>query len=266
MENSGSRTWLQKNIFLFKGVLLFKVTAYLLRQYLLLPFGRSTSFRFFVGIYHRQMGTKMIRISPFIPYIDLEDLCPGIGSALINTIGKFNTFRTFKVTSETGCLVTPYELQILCALVKKTCPEKILEIGTHRGWTISNLALNAPSNCQIMTMDIAPLIPNNTEIQEIFTKYSIKFFHADSTQFDFSPFHSQIDFIFIDASHSEEDVERDTASALKILSSKGIIVWHDHNLEFPGVINCLHRLSTQIMIFHIPGTALAVHYRGSGCE
>lgn len=251
MRNSDSRTIIQRNIFLFKALVLFKVTAYILRQYLFLPLGRSTHFKFFADIYARQFGDKKIRLSPQIPYIQPEKLFPGIGSILIKTIGEFS--------GELASLVSAYELQVLCAMVRMTAPTKILEIGTYRGWTTSNLALNSPPNCKIMTLDIAPLNPNNAEIEDIFAKYSIQFIQADSARFDFSPFFGEIDFIFIDGSHAAADIENDTEAALKMISPKGMIVWHDHNLKFPGIVNCLHRLSTQIEIWHIPGTALAVH-------
>lgn len=261
MQIPASRTLIQRNIFLFKALVLLKVTTYILRQYLLLPLGRSTSFRFLADIYARQFGEKMIRLSPQIPYILPERLIPGIGSILIRTIGNFDSFRTSEVSSEPGSLVSAYELQILCALVKKTAPEKIFEIGTHRGWTTANLALNSPPKCQIMTLDVAPLRPNNAEIEKLFAEYSIRFIHADSARFDFSVFYGTIDFVFVDGSHAAADIERDTATALKMISPKGIIVWHDHNLKFSGVVNCLHRLSAQIRIWHIPGTALAIHCR-----
>lgn len=261
MQIATLRTMNQRNIFLFKVHVLLKVTVYILRQYHLLPLGRSSSFRFFADIYARQFGEMMIRLSPQIPYIQPERLFPGIGSVLINTIANFNSFRTSEVSSELGSLVSAYELQILCALVKQTGPRKIFEIGTHRGWTTANLALNSPPDCQIMTLDIAPLSPNNAEIEEIFVKYSIRFIHADSARFDFSPFYGNIDFVFVDGSHAAPDIERDTAAALQMISPKGIIVWHDHNFKFPDVVNCLNRLSAQIKIVHIPGTALALHCR-----
>lgn len=252
------RTVIQRNIFLFKTLVLLRVTAYILRQYILLPLGKPTSFRFFTDVYSRYFGEKMLQLSPQISYAQPEVLFPGIGSMLIKTIGNFDP------SAELGSLVSADELQILCAVVKKNRPGKIFEIGTHRGWTTANLALNAPPNCQLITLDMAPLNTNNTEIEDIFTKYSIRFIHADSEKFDFSSFYGKIDFIFVDGSHTTADIERDSATALKMLSPKGIVVWHDHNLKFPGVVNCLHKLSTQIKIWHIPGTALAIHCRNEG--
>lgn len=219
------------------------------------------SFRFFTGVYTRHFGERMIQLSPQISYIQPEALFPGIGATVIKTIGNFDSFRTSEVSGEEGSLVSAYELQILCALVAKNKPKKLFEIGTHRGWTTSNLALNAPPNCQIVTLDIAPLHINNLEIEDIFTKYSIQYMCADSAEFDFSSFYGNVDFVFVDGSHAAADVEKDTESALKMLSSKGIVVWHDHNLKFPGVVNCLHKISNRIKIWHIPGTALALHCR-----
>lgn len=262
MKSPAPRTLIQKNIFIFKTLVLLRVTAHVLRHYIFLPFGDAKHFKFFAWIYASRFGTKMLRLSPLIPYAQPEELYPGIGSVLIQTIGQFRSFNTLEVSGENGSLISAHELQVLCALVKKQKPVTIFEIGTHRGWTISNLALNAPPGCRIMSLDIARLNPDNAEIQKIFEKYSIQFIQADSTSFDFSRFYQSIDFIFLDGSHAEADIERDTQAALKMISPNGIIVWHDHNLKFPGVINCLHRISGQIKIRHIPGTALAIYNRG----
>ncbi len=262
MPEARSRSLIQRNIILFKGLVLLKATAFILRHYILLSIGRSTSFWFFAGIYGRELRTKMLRLSPAIPYVELEDVFPGIGSVLINTLGKFNSFRPGAFTNDMGFLVSAHELQVLCALVKQTNPAKIVEIGTHQGWTIANLALNAPPGCEITTLDISSVTAGNAEIQKIFESSHINFITVDSTKFDFSPFYGAVDFIFIDGSHLEADVEKDSEAALKMISSRGVIVWHDHNLKLPGVVNCLHRLSEQISICHILGTTLAFHNRG----
>lgn len=250
------------NIILFRILLFLKVTAHIFMRYLLLPFFWPKSFNFFLGLHASLFGTKMVKLSPLISYKQPEELFPDILTIPIKTIGLFNSFRIGGVSPDMGYLITAYELQILCAFIKKTNPEKIFEIGTYRGWTTANMALNASSKCQTMTLDVEPLHLNNPEVKDIFNTHSIKFIQADSTQFDFSPFYGTIDFIFIDGSHAEADLEKDTETALKMLSPQGLIVWHDYNHKFLEVINPLHKISNQIKIYHIPGTALAVHDRG----
>lgn len=261
MSISNSRTIIQKNIFLFQAVVLFKVTAYLLKQYFLLPLCRSINFNSLAKIYAREFGTKMLRLSPAIPYVELEEIFPGIGLVLIKTLGKFEYFSTGQVSDAFGSLVSAQELQTLCALVKKVNPKKIFEFGTYQGWTIANLALNATHDCKIFSIDISPVNLGNLEIKETIENFSVELIKGNTTQFDFSPYYGEIDFIFIDGSHNKIDVERDSQAALKMLSKTGIIIWHDHNLEFTGVVDCLHALSRQISIKHIPGTSLAFYYR-----
>lgn len=91
-------------------------------------------------------------------------------------------------------------------------------------WPAANLALNASPACQIITMDLYPVIPGNADIQNIFESASIKFINVDSTQFDFSPYYGAVDFVFIDGSHLAADLEKDSQAALKMISPHGLSI------------------------------------------
>jgi predicted O-methyltransferase YrrM len=74
------------------------------------------------------------------------------------------------------------------------------------------------------------------------------------------------DFVFIDADHSFEGVQRDTMLAESVLSDRAVIVWHDYNEAFPGVVECLKQHNGPAgRIVHILDTRLAFRfYDGRG--
>lgn len=192
---------------------------------------------------------------------------------------KSNVFNTdSKVTR-------PMETQILSALVGYFQPATIFEIGTYNGFTTFHFALNSSPNCRIYTLDLPPnydvgqlegcsyddlmvaklslkhvtdriyhQFPERAKIQEIF---------GDSATFDFSPYHGKIDFMFIDGNHSYGFVKSDTENALKMLSDRGVLVWHDYDyIVHRDVFMYLNQLAQQYKIYAIPHTRFAVYCKG----
>lgn len=144
-------------------------------------------------------------------------------------------------------------------------PKRIFEIGTFNGRTTLNLALNSPEDAEVFTLDLPdePIQENGIELGEDAQKYKkqtrsgqlfydsdlpevkkITHLFGDSAAFDFSPYNSSIDFIFIDGSHQYDYIHNDTKVALKLLrGGKGIILWHDYNYQFLGVARAINELS-----------------------
>ncbi len=180
----------------------------------------------------------------------------------------------------------PVETQVLSSLVRHFQPKTIFEIGTYNGFTTLHLALNAPDDAKIYTLDV----PENFDLQaknQRLPQYSYddylvvdlskrnihqRMFHdtpcqykiteifADSMQFDFSAYTKKIDFIFIDGSHAYDYVRSDTQNALKILSPNGVIIWHDFDyIIHRDVFKFIKSLSKKLPIYSIAHTRFAIY-------
>jgi predicted O-methyltransferase YrrM len=152
---------------------------------------------------------------------------------------------------------------LMCAKVK---PTKILEIGTCRGRTTVALARNNDGKL-ITTYDIDPKAGDYIK-QSPFTRAIdirlIDFVADESRLVKEAPF----DFIFIDAAHDYDTVLPQSLLCLKIVSQRGVILWHDYANTggFSGanaVPEVLASLAADYSIQAIKGTQLAI-YVGPG--
>jgi len=133
-------------------------------------------------------------------------------------------------------------------------PKKIFEIGTFRGDSAANFALNTDSNARIFTLDLPPkgnelgyrheymAHTNPSDKKIIFESQNIRQFsysnieegnkviqfYGNSFSFDFSDFYDRIDLVFIDAAHNYAAVANDTEKALKLGKEGGLIMWNDY--------------------------------------
>lgn len=138
------------------------------------------------------------------------------------------------------------ELAYLALITKAVQPKKVFEIGTFRGRTALNFALNAPQDAVIYTLDLAPQEKEESLGQTYQTdaeiirqaapgedyrgkdgSEKIVQLYGDSTSFDFSPYYGEIDLAFVDGAHHYQAVRSDTLNALKMVKPGGYIVWHD---------------------------------------
>ncbi len=109
------------------------------------------------------------------------------------------------------------EISILCALVAAYCPRKILEIGTYRGLTTLNLAMNS-SKAICYTVDetnkwgsyIYSGRPEATRIRQFF---------GSTKTFNFGLIGDNVDFCLIDAGHSYGCVRNDTARVIRLIAA-----------------------------------------------
>ena len=104
---------------------------------------------------------------------------------------------------------------------------------------------------------------------ELFVSKSAKEFPAkskitqllgDSGKFDFSPYHTSIDLVFIDGSHDFDYVINDSEIALKLLrNGKGIILWHDYRagIEVVRAMEAFKQRHPELEIFHVRDTNFA---------
>ena len=90
----------------------------------------------------------------FLPVVTLEEIAP--------------VATEFKVSRppDWGGSMTITEISSLCHLVAARRPRKVLEIGSFRGLTTLNIAMNAPE-AEIHTLDLPPNFdPADTEFEK----------------------------------------------------------------------------------------------------
>lgn len=138
------------------------------------------------------------------------------------------------------------QIACLALLTKAIQPEVVFEIGTFRGRTALNFALNSPEDCVVYTMDLptegreesmeqtnradARIIEESlTGCEYRGTDMAPKIVQvlADSTTFDFSPHYGKIDMVYIDGAHHYEAVLSDTENALEMVKPGGYILWDE---------------------------------------
>lgn len=177
-----------------------------------------------------------------------------------------------------------HELAVICAIVRREAPQAIFEIGTFDGRTTLNLALNAPDDCRIYTLDLPregledtrypisaryrPLVDKEAsgalfrdkDAAAFPQKRNITQLLGDSGKFDFSPYYNHIDLVFIDGSHDYDYVLNDSEIALKLLrNGEGVIIWHDYRSGITVVpaLEVFRKRHPQLEIFHIEDTSFA---------
>lgn len=167
------------------------------------------------------------------------------------------------------------EYLILAQFVAYFRPLSLLELGTFDGNTTALLAANSPSESIVHTIDLPEgvlpkmsLDSNNLKYVKESKKtkkyegmpYATKIVNhlGDTIDYSFSNFSKKkaLDFIFIDACHLYSYVKNDTEKSLPLLSSNGIIIWHDFSPTWSGVHRYLSELSQILPLTHILDTTL----------
>lgn len=167
------------------------------------------------------------------------------------------------------------DLMIICALARLKSPRRIFEFGTFTGNTTLNLAMNAPHDAAIVTLDLSPqdrAVMDGTRWETTFGADVIgrRFrdsVHAgrvsqllmDSRKFDPGPYAHSIDFAFIDACHEYQLVKNDSEKAFEMLAPGGVVAWHDYTPEFPGVCRHLEEVGQGRKLRWIEGTSVVFY-------
>ncbi len=192
---------------------------------------------------------------PFLGSAWITDLLPG--DAEPKFAGPYHLHRS----SDTRILL---ELVALAYLMQILQSRVIFEIGTFLGRTTRLLALNSPPDCRIFTLDL----PRERVAHDVGTDFrdtpeaeKITQLYGDSRSFDYSPYHGQCDFVWVDACHDYQFVAEDTKAALRLRTGGGWIAWHDyrHTAWWSGVTRAVRELAQNHSgIRHIRGTTIAV--------
>jgi hypothetical protein len=174
------------------------------------------------------------------------------------------------------------ELAVLAIAAAAVAPEsEIVEIGTFDGRTTLNLAINAPANVQIITLDLPRDGPTQFELAtgerafvdkpapgERFRRvappwsaYAAKISQvlADSATYDWSRHVGRAGLVFVDGSHAYDYVLSDSATALRLIAESGVVIWHDYGV-WEGVTRALDNfeMKNHLGLRHIRGTTLVV--------
>jgi hypothetical protein len=153
----------------------------------------------------------------YLPFITVDEFIP-----------QDTHFRVYRPAdaAERYAWLTLVEMSILCCTVAARQPRKILEIGTYRGLTTLNLAMNAP-DAIVHTLDETNKWgsshywdrPEASRIRQHF---------GDTQTFNFGQIGSGVEFCLIDAGHSYECVRNDTTKVIPLMSNDGYLLWHDY--------------------------------------
>ena len=126
-------------------------------------------------------------------------------------------------------------IEFLCLLGKN---KNVFELGTYRGRTTHNIALNAK---EVYTFDYGSnLSPGGYDdyiVGEVYKSKghtNITQLIGDSLTFDFSPYYGMFDLVYLDAGHTEEYVKNDWELSKKLIKPSGCIVVDD--ASWPDVI------------------------------
>lgn len=168
--------------------------------------------------------------------VPIERLVPGISGRRI----------TVEYLDGEGIYTPVDELVYLALTTLYLNPSSVFEIGTFRGRTALNFALNSAPTTRVYTLDLPPasregtMRVTNSADAAIIAKSAtgidyrgkpgaekIVQLFGDSLQFDFSPYYGRMDLVFIDGAHHYQAVMSDTEQAIKMLSPRGVIIWHD---------------------------------------
>lgn len=205
----------------------------------------------------------------YLPVVKLDEI------AEVQT--EFRVLRP----ADWGGSMTITEISSLCHLVAARRPRKVLEVGSFRGLTTLNIAMNAPE-AEIHTLDLPPgfdpadtaFVTNDANIIEARGHYyyagrdeasRVHQHYGDTATFDYEEIGGGVDFCLIDAAHSYEYVRNDTAKTLPLMCEGGLMLWHDYGrndfLAEPedawGVTRFLHEIgSAGVRI--LQGTSLGV--------
>jgi hypothetical protein len=189
-------------------------------------------------------------------------------------------FRVMRPNNWGGSM-TITEISSLCHLIAARKPNKILEIGTFKGLTTLNMAINAPS-AEVHSLDLpldakASMTQFDTKDSAIISNRGKYFYeskpestriyqhYGDSANFDFSKIGQGVDFCLVDAAHSYEYVKNDTIKVLPLMTDDSFLLWHDYGRndflasseDVWGVSKFLHEISF-IGVRIIQGTSLGI--------
>jgi predicted O-methyltransferase YrrM len=170
--------------------------------------------------------------------------------------------------------MNPGELEVLVALVRSVNPQVMVEIGCNTGRTAKAMLNHVPSLVRYIGVDVHwGYVPaKSVQINEIprdpghLAKYDPRFelVLSRNGSLDLGLFDlPKCQVMFIDGDHGREAVLHDSALARALVSSGGIIIWHDyHDLGTVDVRQVLDGFYQEgAALQHVQGTWLVFERR-----
>lgn len=157
-----------------------------------------------------------------------------------------------------GLSTHPHELMILAHVVDLLRPARIVEFGTAEGRTTLNLALHAPADGQVVTLNHPP-IPGTMEVGFFYWDHplqsKIKQEYADVGEWDVSPYLASAGVVFCDACDQPEGLAEETIRAFATVKPGGVVFRHDYG-SAEGPTKFWNNLSKELPVKHIANTTL----------
>jgi predicted O-methyltransferase YrrM len=164
--------------------------------------------------------------------------------------------------------VSVAELAILATAAAATAAgEEIVEIGTFDGRTTLNLALNAPAQYRVFTLDLPPDTAPKFALEAaervlvekpasgrhfvearragVTAAARIHQLLGDSARFDWSAHLAKAGLVFVDGSHAYDYVIADSETALRLVAPQGTVIWHDYGV-WEGVTRALEEIEARL--------------------
>ena len=183
--------------------------------------------------------------------------------------------------------VTLLEMSVILAATQIVRPKQVFEFGTFLGNTTLNLALNIPDDGVVFTLDLDEhhaadatqdaadstltkmhlASESSLDFAGSLVEKKVKILTGNSITFDFSPFESAIDLVFIDGGHDFATVKSDTENALQMIRKDRLscVLWHDYlSRDYSGLTYYLDELSRQHNLVHIEDTMLCAWFADPG--
>ena len=172
------------------------------------------------------------------------------------------------------------ELAIMALVTATVQPTIVFEIGTFRGRTALNFALNSPPDAIVYTLDLPPggraeAADRTTTADGVIIAKSepgvdyrrkpgsekIRQLYGDSRTFDFAPYEGTVGLFLVDGAHDYATARSDTERALACTRPGGWILWHDFGNygEYNDVTRAVLELVPSAV--QIGNTQLAIHQK-----
>ena len=192
--------------------------------------------------------------------------------------------KSFSITPSNNIvgMTSDYEAWIISSLSKIS--KKIFEFGTCSGKTTYLMGLNSSDDTRIVSITLNPDDLNNIKKKDLDNKVSfrniiqesiykkflfsekevekkIKIIFQNSLNLEHHKYKNQMDLIFIDGGHTYSVVKSDSEKSFEMISSKGIILWHDYVLgkrSTKDVVKYINEISKQKKIYKIRNTSLCI--------
>jgi hypothetical protein len=130
---------------------------------------------------------------------------------------------------EPGWGITLLETFLLIALARHENIRSIMEIGTYKGDTTRNLAMNLAADIWTIDWNVSS---ESSHLEDLPNVHRIV---GDSRYLGVVNLPRTVEMVFIDGGHQRDTVERDTELAFRSVP-KGVIVWHDcGHPEYPWI-------------------------------